>query len=124
MIHDSYKEYNLRKIVIVVDSSFKDIPYHLFEYIDKEKLYKFTIKEMTRLSKILPYPIIIKDYKIEISNDAEFQEFRNEVICISEKFDYTVPHLQKIKDYLRVNGFNKLYIDYNKIENWSGIFYK
>ena len=124
-IHNLHKDNTSgSRIIIVYDNSYINDSYALFNYVDKDKVERFTFKTLSKLSKILPYPILIKNTPIDITNEAELMEFVNELVIISNKFDYKVPHLQKMKDYLRDNGYRKLLEDSSKTENWRGVLYK
>jgi hypothetical protein len=117
---------NLQNKVLLIQPSFADYDYELYEKINKQQIVKFVMTSFKKAGKHLPLPIFVQDHNIDLTNEhaGELIELLN---MMSKKVDIHLlktPNLSKIKQFSTNNGLKYLSDTYFPSQNLQRIYYQ
>lgn len=117
---------NIQNKVLLIQPSFADYDYEIYNKIDKQKIVKFIISSFKKINKHLPMPVFVQEQSINLTNEhaGELIELLN---MMSKKLDIHLlktPNLSKIKQFSHDNGLKQLANEYFQAPEVKKIYYQ
>jgi len=114
-----------RNVILYINTSFTTKSNELWEYIEKEKLKRFILKECKSISNNSPLPIYVEDNDIDLTdNSGETREAINKLYQTLKTFKQKVTSLRKLRKYSKDNGLLRFMDDYHHKKHYkNNMFY-
>jgi len=129
-IHETCKYFlelksNYKHTILLVDSSFANSNFGIFEMYNKDSVTHFILNKFKRIKNQLPFPVVVLDKPLNSykKDSGEVKELKCTIVKLVEEYITKPPHLRDIKAFTIMNGLKQLSLHYFDSVDFKKIFY-